>query len=147
MHSTIYQTHKKMYYCALSLSLAGIIALCLYHYFDYDFYGIKDPCFFKAFLHIYCPGCGGTRAVDAFLHGNFVQSFLYHPVIVYVFAMFLMYFIPATYTFLINRDGKLHYKFHMATLWGLLAVVVGHFIVRNVLLLCFGIDYLHDFIS
>lgn len=142
---TTYSIHKRLYFCALILFLAGFAILVLYHCFDYAFYGIKDPCFFKVFLHMYCPGCGGTRAVDSFLHGHFVQSFLYHPVIVYVFVMFLFYFIPATYTFLLKRDGKLHYKFHMASLWGLLGIIVIHFIARNILLLCFGIDYLHDF--
>ena len=146
MHKhTTYSIHKKLYYCALFLFLGGILLLFLYHYFDYAFFGIKDPCFFKVYLHIYCPGCGGTRAVDAFLHGHFVQSFLYHPFIIYVFALFLMYFIPATYTFIMKRDGKLHYKFHIAPLWVLLGIIVIHFIGRNILLVCFGIDYLHDF--
>lgn len=145
MHNHSYQIQKKIYYCILLLTLAALVALFLYHYFDYAFYGIKPPCGFKVLFHCYCPGCGGTRAVDAFLHGNLIQSILYHPVIVYLFAMFVLYFIPASYTFLIKNNGQLYYKFHINTLWGLLALIVIHFVGRNILLLCFNIDYLQDF--
>ena len=45
------------------------------------------PCLFRAVAKIYCPGCGGTRAVYLLLTGHPVLSFLYHPIVLYtVFA-------------------------------------------------------------
>ena len=45
------------------------------------------PCLFRAVTKIYCPGCGGTRAVYLLLTGHPVLSFLYHPIVLYtVFA-------------------------------------------------------------
>ena len=40
-------------------------------------------CPFSSVLGIYCPGCGGTRAVKALLHGQIIQSFWYHPLVPY----------------------------------------------------------------
>ncbi|MBQ6855594.1 MAG: DUF2752 domain-containing protein, partial [Lachnospiraceae bacterium] len=38
----------------------------------------KLPCMFRMLTGLYCPGCGGTRAVKALLTGHPIQSFLYH---------------------------------------------------------------------
>ena len=53
----------------------------------------------KLFMHpafssgdrFYCPGCGGTRAVLALVKGNMIQSFLYHPIVVYTAGLLIWY--------------------------------------------------------
>ena len=42
------------------------------------------PCFFSSVIGIYCPGCGGTRALIAMLHGHFLKALWYHPLIPYL---------------------------------------------------------------
>ena len=42
------------------------------------------PCIFHLVTGYYCPGCGGTRSVIALLHGHFIRSFIYHPIVLYV---------------------------------------------------------------
>lgn len=42
------------------------------------------PCLFHLITGFYCPGCGGTRAVKFLLHGEFVKSVQYHPLVPYV---------------------------------------------------------------
>lgn len=44
----------------------------------------RMPCLFQMMTGLYCPGCGGTRAVRALLSGHPVLSFLYHPVVPYM---------------------------------------------------------------
>ena len=144
MNFPTYEFYKKLYYVAVAVAIAGLLFLSGYHFFDYEFYGIKAPCVFKVYLSCYCPGCGGTRAVDALLHGKLLQSVCFHPVPVYVLAMFLAYFIPASYTFLIRKDGKIYNWFSVNWLWGLLIVLLVNFIGRNLLLWCFHIDVLGD---
>ena len=39
------------------------------------------PCLFHLATGYYCPGCGGTRAITSLLHGQILNSFLYHPVV------------------------------------------------------------------
>lgn len=47
-------------------------------------YGL--PCLFRFFTGLYCPGCGGTRAVKALLSGEIVKSLYFHPLVLYVAA-------------------------------------------------------------
>lgn len=42
------------------------------------------PCLFHMLTGAYCPGCGGTRALRCLLKGQLPQSFLYHPLILYL---------------------------------------------------------------
>ncbi len=41
------------------------------------------PCLFHAVTGLYCPGCGGTRAVQVLFEGKFLLSFFYHPIVPY----------------------------------------------------------------
>ena len=36
----------------------------------------------------YCPACGGTRALNALLHGRWLQSAAYHPAVPYSVIMY-----------------------------------------------------------
>lgn len=45
-------------------------------------YGL--PCLFRFFTGLYCPGCGGTRAVKALLSGKILRSLYFHPFVLYV---------------------------------------------------------------
>lgn len=38
-------------------------------------------CSVKKITGFPCPGCGGTRAVNALFHGSLAQSFCYHPAV------------------------------------------------------------------
>lgn len=41
------------------------------------------PCLFHLVTGLYCPGCGGTRAVRLMLQGRWLLSFQYHPFVLY----------------------------------------------------------------
>lgn len=41
------------------------------------------PCLFHLLTGLYCPGCGGTRAVWYLLHGRIFESIRYHPLVPY----------------------------------------------------------------
>lgn len=40
-------------------------------------------CIVYRLFGIYCPGCGGTRALSALLQGHFLVSAWYHPLVIY----------------------------------------------------------------
>lgn len=52
--------------------------------------GIGMPCAFHSLTGLYCPGCGGTRAVRELLYGDLRMSFQYHPLVLYGAAVVLL---------------------------------------------------------
>lgn len=42
------------------------------------------PCLFRLLTGLYCPGCGGTRALKCLLQGKVLTSLYYNPLIVYM---------------------------------------------------------------
>ena len=47
------------------------------------FFGQGFPCLFHLVTGLYCPGCGGTRAVKYLLNGRLLESLFYNPVVLY----------------------------------------------------------------
>jgi len=71
-------------------ALAAIAAAVLLYVFTginllFDF---KNPCLFYELTGLYCPGCGGTRAVRALVRGDIWQSFINYPVVLYMLVIF-----------------------------------------------------------
>lgn len=140
-----YKLHLKIFQVS-SISILGVLTYMLcYHIYKWKFYIPFSYCGFHDFLHLYCPGCGGTRAVDALLSFRFIDSFLANPIILYMAGIGAYYYIFAVYTFLIKKDGKIYYKLSVRLLWIALGIVVSFFILRNILLIFLKIDYLGDF--
>ncbi len=54
----------------------------------------RCPIFF--WLHIYCPGCGGTRALAALLHGRLNEAMHWNALVV-IFLPFAAAFLAVTY--------------------------------------------------
>ena len=50
--------------------------------------GIDNVCTFYAVTGLYCPGCGGTRAVYSLLHGKIIKSLYFHPIVLYSLVMY-----------------------------------------------------------
>ncbi len=100
-------------------------------------------CPFVAFFHIYCPGCGGTRAVYHLMDGHPVSSFLSHPIVLYTAALFVDYEVGAIIT-LIKKSGKRYYWITQGHAYAAIVLIVVFFVLRNVALYVWHIDYLGD---
>ena len=88
--------------------------------------------------HIYCPGCGGTRALIALARGQLETAIRYHPPVVITLALAGAYLLTQTVWRLRGRRGwVLRYR----AWWP--AALVGLFLTnclaRNILLLGVGI--------
>lgn len=100
-----------------------------------------SPCLFRLVTGLYCPGCGGTRAVKAFLRGNLLLSFQYHPLIVYMAAVAVL----QVGSFLLAKAAKnprIYLGHIMGFLYGGIGVILVNWIVKNLLLTVWGIDLL-----
>lgn len=100
------------------------------------------PCFFHATTGLYCPGCGGTRAVLFFLHGNLLKSFLYHPIVIYTVLVGGYFMISQTIGRIAKNDFFFVLHYHDWMLWVAMTLILTNFIIKNLFLLVWGIDLL-----
>ena len=99
------------------------------------------PCLFHLLTGLYCPGCGGTRAVRAMAAGNLRLSFQYHPLVLYTAAVLTVELLSLA----ISKAAK-NPRWYLGheTLFVYIAagIIVVNWIGKNVLLVFFGIDLL-----
>lgn len=94
-------------------------------------------CVFLQVAGIYCPGCGGTRAIDALLKGQLLLSFWYHPLVLYTVVIFGGFMLT-------NTLHRLHipwvngWEYHPWHFYGALVVLGVNWVIKNILLLGFG---------
>ncbi|MFR1833570.1 MAG: DUF2752 domain-containing protein [Lachnospiraceae bacterium] len=104
------------------------------------------PCLFRLFTGLYCPGCGGTRAVQALLSGQIGKSLYYHPFVLYAAVVIGLetvgYLACKTRWFAGKKDrwretfGKRYRRYAI----GGLVVVMGNWIIKNGVLIILGIE-------
>ena len=93
-------------------------------------------CMFQRVLHLYCPGCGGTRCFRALFSGRPVQALYYHPGAFYGAVLYVVYFVSQTLMRL-SRGRIPGLRFRPVYLYIMLGVIGVNFAVRNVLLVFF----------
>lgn len=99
------------------------------------------PCVFLELTHLYCPGCGGTRAVIALLHGNILQSLRFNPAVFLGIIVIIYYEVCAIIT-IIKNNGRCYYNKYGIPLYVYLVIIVIFAVVRDIILVRYGIDWL-----
>lgn len=102
---------------------------------------IGSVCIFHSLTGLYCPGCGGTRAVRTLLQGDLRMSVQYHPLVLYtviaVLAEVIIRFLSK------KRKHPLDHKKRERILILIGdAIVVINWIFKNYMLVAKGIDLL-----
>lgn len=54
-------------------------------------------CYFLDAVGLYCPGCGGTRAILSLLQFRLWESFCYHPAVLYGAVVYLLFMLGCFY--------------------------------------------------
>lgn len=123
-------------------ALAGI-GLCYLYFVLVPYFPILAPgCSMSRILHLYCPGCGGTRAVAALLQGDLLTSLQSNPIVLWLLFLAAVQYLRAIRA-LIRRDPDAC----RLPNWMWISVIVFlllFFVVRNLLLVCGVYDYLGD---
>ena len=91
---------------------------------------------------IYCPGCGGSRAVVALLSGRILRSFLYHPSVL-ISAACLAFYDAHLSLFLLGRGRMPSRRLGLWLFGACIASVIVGCAIKNALLFC-GIDVIGD---
>ena len=99
----------------------------------------QSGCIVWMLFGAYCPGCGGTRAVNALLHGHFLQSFWYHPLVLYSVVLYFVFMVSWT----LARFGLFGIKkgiaFRAGYMYAMLVIIAVNFVAKNLLKFCFNI--------
>lgn len=92
------KTINFFYFVGILLLFLGIFLFILVRFTNFEYWFLNDTpdCYIERITGIYCPGCGLSRSVIAFLHFNFLKSFVAHPVIIYSFLGYLFLMIKET---------------------------------------------------
>ena len=121
----------------ISLAAGGILAAGLIFYFTVGKEFIEiPPCFIYRTTGLWCPACGGTRAVLALLKGRLVKWFLYHPLVPYSAAVFAGYVLEETRERLCRSRHRVPMSFWRGCVWLGLLILAGNTVARNLLLFC-----------
>nr|WP_326185970.1 DUF2752 domain-containing protein [uncultured Oscillibacter sp.] len=96
-------------------------------------------CWFYRNWHVYCPGCGGTRALIALAHGRLLEAFYCHPAVPVTAGLAAFYVFSQTVWRLRGRRGwALCYDARWP--WLLAVVLLVNCLLRNLLLAGFGVE-------
>lgn len=101
--------------------------------------GGRFPCLFHALTGLYCPGCGGTRAIKALLKGHPVISLMYHPVVPYC-ALVGIWFVVSNLIWKKTGNPKFRLEFTNRYVYVGIGIILLNFIVKNFMILVMGID-------
>ena len=123
--------------------LLGIFAVLAAAFAVCDGLGIHPmqafpPCVFRTLTGFYCPGCGLGHAVEALLSFHLIKAFLYHPFFAYTAGFLLIYIVAnAAGRFLVHR----RFIFPLRSIFLLIgfALLLGNWILRNLMLIVFGV--------
>lgn len=138
---------KKNLYILLILNISLLLFAVFYTLYFLKTQGTESEfkCIAKNLFGFYCPGCGGSRSLLAFLTFDFVTSFVYYPPII-ISAFVVLDYDRRLLTSLIKKNTEITDSFKFYTFLIIPAAIILWFIIRNILLLVFKIDTVGDFI-
>lgn len=99
---------------------------------------------FHTLTGLYCPGCGGTRAVLSLIKGDLRMSVQYHPLVPYTVIIILLEIILRTAYKRSDRPINHQKRVRIFILAGAAIVVVNWFF-KNYMLVFQGVDLLPAF--
>ncbi len=131
----------KLYVAGIVFALVSFFGIMIFSFSPLKLSDIIPRCSFHYITGLYCPGCGGTRAVISFVSGKWIKSFLYNPFVPYCGILYIMYMTKGT--FAVVTKGRYDFmKFRYGYLYVGIVVLLAQFIIKNILLIFWDIDIL-----
>lgn len=122
--------------CLLLFLVAGGIFL-LDWFTPLSVASLRYSCWINRMSHLYCPGCGGTRAFFAWIHGHWLTSLYYHPVVGYFGILYFLFFLRGFLAY--GMPGRFSYmRFRLGYVYVGIAIILLQFLIKNASLLLFG---------
>lgn len=140
MFETDERTEKGFYAAGWCVAAAVLLVWGIERLTGIDFFAFLPPCMLHALTGYYCPGCGGTRAVIAFLHGELLRSFWYHPFVPYTGILGIWFMISQTIERLSRGRIRIGLRYREIYIWIALGLIGVNFVVKNAALVFWGVD-------
>lgn len=136
--------HFSLIHLVLAGLLAGMLAMRALSQRLYETVGFAIPtCVLHDLFRLYCPFCGGTRAVSSLLTGNIIGALRANAAVVTDLPFLLYSDVKALVHIVRNKPVT---SLSRSGILALALFFAAFFVLRNVLLL-FGIDPTGDFIA
>lgn len=126
-----------LYKLGLILFVLLLLLYILLNNFELKYRLFLFPCLFHKLTTLYCPGCGGTRAVMSLLNGNVITSIKYNPVVVYGASLYVWFMVSNTICIVTKGKLQIGMKFSDKYIWFGLALMILSCIAKNLILLVF----------
>lgn len=131
-----------LYWAALILLLAAVLIFIAEKVTGKHLYDFIPPCLFRSLTGLYCPGCGGTRAICFLLQGRLIKSLLYHPLVPYTAVLGGWYLISHTVELVSKGKYPVGMRYRDVYLYGALGLVLINWTVKNLFILLCGVHLL-----
>lgn len=129
---------KGMFISGIIVGVAIAIVLVIARVCNIDLFSVFGTCIWYEHNHIYCLTCGTTRAIKYMVHGMFIKSLYYQPVVLYITTLYFMYML--SYGMYLLSKHRIRY-IRLYPIYGYIAVgMLGALcIIRNIALFVWGI--------
>lgn len=120
-----FDTGKRIF-LSVAIAVVAIIAFFVLFYF-----GLTPKCPVFQRLHIYCGGCGATRALFYLLQGQFSTAFRYNLLFCLAFPFFAFWAIQAWLHYCFQKNILPTLKFSRKTGIFLIVLFIAFMLLRN----------------
>ncbi len=136
---------KKLVVRLILMDLAVVVGSLAFLWLTRLISGDDDTCGLHRILHLYCPACGGTRAVKALFGGKFLTALSLFPPVYVALAIAIELHVRAVVAY--KREDFFPITHYPKNRWVILGISVAlWFFVRNLLLIVWKIDLSGDFL-
>lgn len=136
------RVEDNLYRAGLCISLAVFILLLWKRMMfpDVVVSKVMRPCVLHTLTGYFCPGCGGTRSVEALFQGKFLVCAANYPLTAYAAAMFVWFMVSHTIERISRGRFRIGLPWKNSYLWIALCILVIHFVVKNIIYMVTGMD-------
>lgn len=125
---------KKYNYTFIAVSITYIffiLGILIYFFYLKDYFFIPS-CPIYTHLGIYCPACGGTRAVISLLNIDLLSSIIFNPIVIYTLFFSTLYIITELINIIFHKRININFKIIIKI--GIILLFV-NCIIKNILIL------------
>lgn len=130
---------KTLYWIGIGIVSVSLVTAVLFKVTGLYLPALMPDCLFLGLTGLYCPGCGGTRAITYLYQGHLLRSFIYHPVVLYTAVFGGWYLISHTVELISHGKAAIGMRYRDIYLYAAAAIILLNWLVKNFFILRYGL--------